>query len=145
MRSGGALAVVFFVVSGMLWIAFDAAALFKNESTKGRHVAAFVIFVLAVLALLLAAFFVLVEARKPVVASQQVAAIGPAATTVAGVPAIELVTKVVDAFSGRKASAALFGIAFALAVIAAAGTGLIEVSIGAGNATPASPTSGTAP
>ena len=121
----------------LLAAAFVLAGRFKRESgDAGRDVVVFALLLLAVLALLLGAFFALVEARKPVQTTSTINPVpGQARELARGagpmVP-IEVVTKVVDAFSGRKASAVLFGIGFTLTVFAAVGSGLVSVSVDTG-------------
>lgn len=133
--SGLVLAVGVF---GLLWLlhrVFKNAALFHGGANSARDAAAFVLFMLGVVALAAGMFFALVEARKPVekpvaVVSGETGTDLVKAEGVAGVVPTKFVGDVADSFSGRKVSVVLFAVAFALVTLAAAGSGLVSLSVG---------------
>lgn len=134
--SAAALAVVFAGIAVLVYVAFDAAT-GEGASIELREAAALVLFVIGVLALLLGAFFALVEARKPTVqvvttAISDARAGAPLRKAKGGDEALPggSITEVVESFSGRRVSAVLLAIGFSLVTLAAAGSGLVSVSVG---------------
>lgn len=144
--SAGALVVVFVGGAWLIYVAFDSTIAAKTVTTS-RNAAAFIVFVLGLLALLLGAFFALVEAKKPAVqvtavpvAGENIRQLGINAQAQTALDAS--VTKMAESFSGRRVSAVLLAIGFTLVTVAAAGSGLVSVSVGdPPNASPSAPSS----
>jgi hypothetical protein len=109
---------------------------------SARHVMAFALFVAGLLALLGGVWFALVEAKQPPPPpSTEVRSLGAA-----GVNPGALVTSVADAFGNRAVSRVLLTIGFVLVVVAAAGSGFVDISVSTGDAaTPASPSATATP
>jgi hypothetical protein len=133
--SAAALTLILVVGTLVLWRAFDAASLLgccRCQSDGSRRVVSFVLFDFALLALLLAALFTLVEARVPLVRVPLVTGQSARRRSEGSDPGslpVDL-TKIVDAFSGRKASTVLFAMAFTFAIIASAASGLVNGGTG---------------
>lgn len=151
-KSAGALGVLLIVGLIVLWAVYDKAGLFKSATSAGRHTVGFVFFVLSLLSLALGAFFALVEARKAVATHRQMtvtvtpeAGEGMARGVIDDLP-VDMVTKVVDAFAGRKASVVLFATAVSFALVAAASSGNLSISVGTDSGSaPATPTPSVTP
>lgn len=133
-RAAVFLLVVFAGVAGLTTVAFLGATAPPGAARPARDVAAYLLFVVGVLALLLGAFFALVEAKKPMVRVTVSADIPELSLLTADLAATavptEAVAKAVDAFGGRRVSAVLLGIGFTLVTLAAAGAGLVSLSVG---------------
>lgn len=122
------LLIVFSGIAALVRQVFDDAGLLEAGDDAAQHVAAYVLFVVGVLALLAALLFALIETRKAIV---QLPDQAPRPRS-AAVPSID---KVLVAFGDRKLSRVLLAIAFVLLLGAAAGSGLVDLSIGDGDST----------
>jgi sterol desaturase/sphingolipid hydroxylase (fatty acid hydroxylase superfamily) len=153
-RSALWLGLVLFVLEGLLLYAFLEAKLFNRGDVSLRNTAAFVLFEVGIFAVLAGVFFAVVDARKPVVQrrvhqgvhSWVVESIlsGERPAALEAAPE-ELLSSVVHSFSGRRASAVLLAVGFTLITLAAAGSGVVSVSVGSGTPAPSSAPTSSAP
>ncbi len=121
-----ALLILFLAVAGWFRSVFHSADLLDAGDEAAEHAAAYVLFVLGLLSILAGILFALIEQRRPPAAapSPQI----PAARGAQDV--VGAVGKVVETFKDKKVSTILFSIGLVLIGLAAAGSGLVDVSIG---------------
>lgn len=123
--SGVLLLLAFGSVAAWFRDVFDAADLFSADGGAG-HVGAYVLFITGLLMLFGAAWFAIVEATRPPQPSGGVAGV----TGVEVVDPVVMVGSVIDKVADRKMSRVLLAMSFVLLVLGAAGTGMINISIG---------------
>jgi hypothetical protein len=117
---GVVLLLLFGTVAAWFRDVFDTAELFAKGSDASQHVAAYILFILGLFCLYAGVWFALIEARVP-----------PSCGAV--VTAEDLTSKlgtVVEKLRGNKVSTILFSIGFALLAAAAAGSGIIDITVG---------------
>lgn len=139
-KAGVLLIGLFAAVVGVLVATFWWSGLIKSGSSPNNGYA---LALLAIAALLLISgiFCFLVEAKKPPEPSAATTPAGPppGGGQPPGVNPTELLKGVVDSLQGQKTSNILFALFFVTMLIAAAGSGLVSLSIG----TPATTTTTT--
>lgn len=130
------LLVLFVVVAGWFRSVWESAGLFTGQRAA-QNAMAYVLVIVGLFFVLAALLFALVEATKPAAAPQ--AAPGDPPVTTGGADPAGLVTKLVETLSTQKRSTALLALGFTLLVLAAVGSGLINISVTSGGPSP-SPT-----
>lgn len=127
-------------VIGLLAAQFSSAGWFDKESDISNGPMTFGLLAIGVLLLFAGAFFVLYESKQPPTdgaadINRRNATVDPAG----------LLKGALETLKDAKASAALFAMGFALVVLAAAGSGLISISVGEQNSGNTGSTSTTVP
>lgn len=126
---------LFLLIAGWFRAVYDAAGLFDG-ATAERHAAAFALLVIGLLLLLGGVLFSLIEAKSPPPSSVPTATTTittSAAVTTTETTAINVgdaLSGVVGAIAGHKRSTVLFSLGIFLCTLAAAGSGLVDVSLG---------------
>lgn len=146
-----ALTIVFAGISVLLRMVFDSAHLFtgtdaapvtSNEATV--RVLAFALLVIVLLLLHVGALFALIEAKTPpmpvairIVPDGQIEALteGFSATALPFVNVGGQLEKITGAIAGKRNSTTLFSLGFVLVLLAAAGSGLVNISVGTDDGT----------
>ena len=124
--AAAALLVLFLALAAWFRSVFSDADLLDAGDEAAEHAAAYVLFVLGLLSMLAGILFALVEQRRPPAPAP--AAQLPSAR--GGPDVVGAVGKVVESFKDKKVSTILFSIGLVLIGLAAAGSGLVDVSIG---------------